>query len=536
MMKKILSFLLLLLVFASVLTSCGPQPKPDPSPEPDPSGNEASWEEFYDQGVKFMIQGDVEKANECFLKAAECPEPAMKVNAALGDSYMILGKYDEAMNALSHSTFDDYRSYRSTWGYDMLDQEESCIVTAAYFDEAEYAARKVTRYAVSVEYHCPEGKECTLVCGANCDHPGYFTILDSKTVKGKGVVQFFLDTSQAKAATESFGFYTALYDNSQSGTWIPYSAGAPYHPAETDIVNGSPVTEDEITDYIQLMNGKDVSPVIADFLLRDSSFLSHYADEIKGYDAPRMLALASVATWMVSGSEGPGKTPIYNVGDWPDDNEFYLDMRDAGIMTDAEISEAKKSYFTQFVSLDWVQLFFDKVCGKGVIDVFDWDYSDTLKTSSGYIGLQPFGMEDVVYYTFTYKGFEPLNNGGLIKYTCLRTEIDFDGNTTYYDGSSSTPLSDKNNLTTHEHTVTKDTRGIHLAPVNASFNEVFYVAATAGLRLRKGPSTDYETIQVLPDRTPVFIYEVKDGWARISRYQDGWMSLEYLEDLVDELM
>ena len=535
-MKKILAVLLLLSIFAVMLTSCGPPGSDDPEPDPGPSGSDASWEDLYAKGVQLMIDGKVDEANEYFKEATECEDAAMKCFGALADSYMILGKELEAEQALAQTNNTDYRSYRADWGFSFLDTPESCLVTGAYFDEDAYSTGKVTRYAVSVAYCCPSGKTCTLVCGANEDHPGYFSILDEKQVSGSGVVQFFLDTSQAKGAGDMFGFYAALYDNSQSGTWIPYPSGEPYHPAETDQVIGSTVTEDEISDLVQLMNGKDVSIGIGNMLLSDPSTLSRFAENTKGDEAPLMLALASVATWMISGGEAtPNKTPILNVGDWPDDDEFYLDMMDEGLMTKDEANKAHQGYFTQFVSLDWVQLFFDKLYGKGVIDVDSWDYSGTVKTASGYVGMQPFGMETAEYYTFTYKGFESTETGGVLHYTCLRTEVDFDGNTTYYDGNSSTPISDKNKLFVRDAYVTKDWRGVHFTPLGASVNEVFWVSTTSGLRLRKGPGTDYDTVKILPYRTPVFLYEVNNGWGRVSRDQDGWMSLEYLEDLVTDL-
>lgn len=533
-MRKILAVLLLLSVFAVMLTSCGPPGSDDP--EPGPSGSDASWEDLYAQGVQCMIEGDVDKANGLFKEATECDGAAMKCYAALADSYMILGKEDEAESALIQTNNTDYRSYRVDWGYEFLDQPEICMVTAAYFDEAAYSAGKVTKYAVSVTYCCPAGKTCTLVCGANEDHPGYFSILDEKQVSGSGTVQFFLDTSPAKGAGDLFGFYAALYDNSQSGTWIPYPSGTPYHPAETDRVIGSTVTEGEISDIVQLMNGKDVSLAIGNLILSDTTYLSRYTEGMKGDEAPLMLALASAATWMISSDETtPNKTPVLNVGDWPDEDEFYYDMMDEGLFTWEEANQAHSAYFTQFVSLDWVQLFFDQLYGKGVVDVYSWDYSNTVKTGSGYVGLQPFGMETVEYYTFTYKGFESTDDGGVLHYTCLRTESDFDGNVSYYDGSSSTPLSDKTKLIERDTYVTKDWRGVHLTPAGASVNEMFWVTATSGLHLRKGPGTDYESVKILPFRSLVYIYEVQDGWARISRNQDGWMSMEYLDDVVAAL-
>jgi len=531
-MKKLLSLLLLLALFASVLSSCGPPEDPDPAD----TGSDASWEDAYAQGVKYMIEGDVENANVCFREATECPDPAAKCYAALADSHLLLGNETDALDASIVAGLDDYKCSRVSDGISFLSTEGTCMVTAVYYDEDGYSPDVKTKYAVTVMFSCPDGVDCTVVCGANCDHPGYTTILGSAEVTGTGAVQFIFETAAAKGAGDMFGFYSELYETAQSGTWKPYLRSATYYIAETDYVLSEPVTEEDLDTIIHLLSGNDMSLGLGDMIHSDPMFLSRYTEGAKGDEAPLMLSLASAATNLIAGGDdAPDSTPVLNTYDWDSDEKFYQEMKSSGIMTDSEIAEAKNKYYTQYVSLDWVQLFFDRIYGDGVIDVYSWDYSGTVKTASGYVGLQPFGVETPEYYTFTYKDFKIDEFGALVYYTYLRTSVDLDGVTTYYDGNSDTPLKNKEDVTVQDNYVVKDSRGVHFSPPGASMNQVFYVTAESGLRLRKGPGTDYETVKVFPHRHPLFIYEVQDGWGRVSREEDGWVSMDYVDDLVAEI-
>lgn len=50
---------------------------------------------------------------------------------------------------------------------------------------------------------------------------------------------------------------------------------------------------------------------------------------------------------------------------------------------------------------------------------------------------------------------------------------------------------------------------------------VRHVTARAGLRLRAGPGTRFDVLDLLPAGTPVHVAEVADGWAKIDREGDG---------------
>lgn len=54
------------------------------------------------------------------------------------------------------------------------------------------------------------------------------------------------------------------------------------------------------------------------------------------------------------------------------------------------------------------------------------------------------------------------------------------------------------------------------------------VSASGGLRMREGPSTDYDYIQMIPDGTTVRTYYGGDGWLYVKYLgRFGWISAEY---------
>lgn len=64
---------------------------------------------------------------------------------------------------------------------------------------------------------------------------------------------------------------------------------------------------------------------------------------------------------------------------------------------------------------------------------------------------------------------------------------------------------------------------------------VYVVTARSGLRLREGAGTTFETLQVLPENTRVFIVKEKNGWAAVDLQGDdvvdGWVSQDFLRPL-----
>ncbi|MFA5354067.1 MAG: glycoside hydrolase family protein [Thermodesulfovibrionales bacterium] len=61
---------------------------------------------------------------------------------------------------------------------------------------------------------------------------------------------------------------------------------------------------------------------------------------------------------------------------------------------------------------------------------------------------------------------------------------------------------------------------------------VYVVTARSGLKLREGAGTAFESLQILPENTRVFVAKEKDGWAAVDLQGDGvidgWMSLDFL--------
>lgn len=55
------------------------------------------------------------------------------------------------------------------------------------------------------------------------------------------------------------------------------------------------------------------------------------------------------------------------------------------------------------------------------------------------------------------------------------------------------------------------------------------VSVRTRLNVRSGPSTSYPIIGQLPDGYEVFIFEERDGWARIDETKEQWVSTDYLK-------
>ena len=67
-------------------------------------------------------------------------------------------------------------------------------------------------------------------------------------------------------------------------------------------------------------------------------------------------------------------------------------------------------------------------------------------------------------------------------------------------------------------------------PVSKENNPIKTATTTASLNVRKGPSTNYGVIGVLPKGTPVDIYETKGQWAKISYGAGfGWSNTNWLK-------
>ena len=531
-MKRITAVFILLIMTAMLMTSCNPPG----NPEPDPGPEAVSWEDLYAQGVLYMIQGLPAKAEECFSEASGVEGAPDRVFAALADARMLLGDLPKAQDALFNQAVAGYRIEMVNTGVDCLfGKTESVWVTGVYYDETAYAAGQKTRYAVTVEYVCPAGKTCTIQCSVNCDHPGYFTVQEKKQVSGSGAVQFFIDTIPAKGAGEMFGFYATLYENDQTGTWLPSHESLIFFLSENQNARyGHNVTSAEAQYLVDFMNSGEVNWIVGSIIANDPLFLADFAGEYSSTDALLVLSLIGSAETLAEGDpNAPKSQAVLDEGDYANTDAYYSDMVSRGIMTESEVSKAKNSYFSQFASIEWVQYFFDRLFGKGVIDVnSDWVFD--FKTSGGYVGLSPFGIEEWEGYTFIFDDYVENETGGSLTYKLLRTMSDYEGNTTYYDGSTKISSKDQVKIIRYKD-LCKDERGVHISTAFGNIENCFYVTPGVGLKLRKGPSTDYDSIEVLKYRTPLVILEVDDGWGRPVNIQTGWVSMEYTDDIVAEL-
>lgn len=56
----------------------------------------------------------------------------------------------------------------------------------------------------------------------------------------------------------------------------------------------------------------------------------------------------------------------------------------------------------------------------------------------------------------------------------------------------------------------------------------YTVLVNTRLRVRSGPSTDYDIIGMLDNGYVVTVYEIRDGWGRVDECKEQWCSMEYL--------
>ncbi len=75
---------------------------------------------------------------------------------------------------------------------------------------------------------------------------------------------------------------------------------------------------------------------------------------------------------------------------------------------------------------------------------------------------------------------------------------------------------------------TNPARDPQVVPESPGEERTVTVSANGGLRMREGPSTDYDHIQMIPDGTSVRTYAEQDGWY-YAKYlgRCGWISGEY---------
>lgn len=122
-------------------------------------------------------------------------------------------------------------------------------------------------------------------------------------------------------------------------------------------------------------------------------------------------------------------------------------------------------------------------------------------------------------------------NGGVVAYKYYRYDDpkilgagrpNWDGWTPGEDDQDSTPDPEPEPIPepTPEPTPTPD-------PVPLGLYQV--VNVTTFLRVRSGPSKDYEVIWKLYNGDQVPIWEIQDGWGRIDDY--GWCSMDYLQKI-----
>ena len=65
----------------------------------------------------------------------------------------------------------------------------------------------------------------------------------------------------------------------------------------------------------------------------------------------------------------------------------------------------------------------------------------------------------------------------------------------------------------------------------AEEKNIYWVFAHGGLRVRSGPSTQYEVVGGLEDGDTIEVLEWKDGWAYIESPVKGWCSGSYIHKL-----
>ena len=129
-----------------------------------------TWQEQYDLGVRYLSEGNYEKAIIAFTAAIEIDSKHQEAYISLADAYIGLGDYDKARSTLQKGRevcgdLEDFSRLEANLSF-LESVEVGIRITELYFDKQTFLSGGETDFLVSVAYQCPE-EECILLIGAN---------------------------------------------------------------------------------------------------------------------------------------------------------------------------------------------------------------------------------------------------------------------------------------------------------------------------------------------------------------------------------
>lgn len=243
MMKKCVS---LLFVFCLLTSSCGTKT----TQVTQEAINTPTWQEQYDLGVRYLSEGNYQEAIIAFTAAIEIDPRQSKAYVGLADSYIGLGDYEKALQAIEDGKSncgEDDSFARMESNVEFLNSGDTGIrITDFYFDKATYLAGAETNFLVSVAYRCPENEECILMIGANTAEPDSFRMMDQDyTVTGSGGYQFNVTLTPARWDDADFGIYVNLSEADHGEHWTPFGTDRLYIDAQGNVILSKAVSHDD---------------------------------------------------------------------------------------------------------------------------------------------------------------------------------------------------------------------------------------------------------------------------------------------------
>lgn len=254
----------MVLILCLILTACR-----GTNIEPEESVAVLTWQEQYDLGVRYLSEGNYQEAVIAFTAAIEIDPKQSKAYVGLADSYIGLGDYEKALQAIGDGKSncgEDDSFMRLESNVEFLNSGDTGIrITDFYFDKAAYLAGAETNFLVSVAYRCPEDKECILMIGANTIEPDSFRMMDQDyTVTGSGGYQFNVSLKPVQWDDADFGIYVNLSEADHGESWTPLGSDTLYIDRDGN-VKGRAEPEKESQDAAVDMQNLELANFTAEY-------------------------------------------------------------------------------------------------------------------------------------------------------------------------------------------------------------------------------------------------------------------------------
>ena len=255
-MKKLFSFLLLIILISSLLftagCSCSGTSDPD---QPGQNNSSMSWQDNYDLGIRLLAEGNYEEAILAFQAAIQIDPKRAENYIYLADAYIGAGDYDAAMNVLtqgreqigSNPAFD-----RLQENLDFLQSNTVGIrITNFHFDQARFPSGQKTEFMVSVVYRCPDNVDCVLMIGTNIHEPYSYAMMDKDwPVSGGGTYSFYISDTPVFWEESPYAIYVNMSEADHGDSWTPLASDILYIDAEGNVTSDfGPIYDDPHNDW-----------------------------------------------------------------------------------------------------------------------------------------------------------------------------------------------------------------------------------------------------------------------------------------------